>query len=142
LTGVTAIMAGMASGRPTYRLDDEAYGDTGAAGVEPSAGVNFVVNSDGTILVNGDNSGALDNYNWITPTTGSTAHYVRATLISGTFNTGATGTWLALTSNRSWVVRVFIAESRSTTATFEIATDSGGTNIVASGLVTINVELF
>jgi hypothetical protein len=125
-----------------YRLDNDVYSDLGINGVEPSAGVNFTVLSDGTVLVTGDNSGTLANYNWITPTTGSTTYYVRATLDSGTFNSGTTGSWLALTSNRSWVVRVFTLSSRSTTATFEIATDSGGTNVVATGVVTFNVELF
>jgi hypothetical protein len=125
-----------------YRLDNDVYSDLGINGVEPSAGVNFTVRSDGTVLVTGDNSGTLANYNWITPTTGSTTYYVRATLDSGTFNSGTTGSWLALTSNRSWLVRVFTLSSRSTTATFEIATDSGGTNVVATGVVTFNVELF
>ena len=124
-----------------FRLDSDVYSDFGIAGVEPSTGVNFTVRSDGTILVTGDNSGTLANYNWITPTTGSTTYYVRAILMGGSFNSGTMATWLPLTSNRSWVVRVFTIDSRTATADFEIATDSGGTNVVVSGTVTLNAEM-
>lgn len=140
-SGTISIQNFYGTSKVVYRLDSDVYSDFGINGVDPSAGVNFVVRSDGTVLVSGDNSGTLANYNWITPTTGSTTYFVRATLVSGTFNTGTTGSWLALTSNRSWIVRVFTAAGRSTTATFEIATDSGGTNIVASASVTFSVEL-
>lgn len=142
MTGVTAIMAGMSGGSGSlYTLIADGYGDFGILGSDPSAGINFVVGSNGTLTVTGDVSGTLASYDWKTPTTGSTTHYVRATLNSGTFNTGTTGSWLALTSNRSWLVRTTISATRFTSTTFEIATDSGGTNIVASALVTFNVEL-
>jgi hypothetical protein len=132
---------GTSAATAVYRLDSDVYSDFGIAGVEPSTGVNFTVRSDGTILVTGDNSGTLANYNWITPTTGSTTYFVRATLTGGSFNSGTIATWLPLTSNRSWVVRVFTIGTRTATADFEIATDSGGTNVVVSGTVTLNAEM-
>lgn len=125
-----------------YRLDTATYQDFGLLGVDFSAGVTFTVGSNGVVTVTGDNAGTISTYNWITPTTGSTTHYVRATLSSGTFTSGTTGSWLALTSNRLWSVRQTSGGFRTTTATFEIATDAGGTNVVASGVVTFEAELF
>jgi hypothetical protein len=123
-----------------YRLDSDVYLDTALSPTD--ARVVFSVNSNGTVLATGDTTGTLASYNWLTPTTGSTTYYVRATLTSGTFSSGTTGTWLALTSNRSWVT-LFTSNSpgnKMTTATFEIATDSGGTNVVVSA--SISLEAF
>ena len=123
-----------------YRLDSDVYLDTALSPTD--ARVVFSVNSNGTVLATGDTAGTLASYNWITPTTGSTTYYVRATLTSGTFSSGTTGTWLALTSNQSWVT-LFTSNSpgnKMTTATFELATDSGGTNVVVSA--SISLEAF
>lgn len=120
-----------------YRLDSDIYLDTALSPTD--ARVVFSINSNGTVLATGDTAGTLASYNWITPTTGSTTYYVRATLTSGTFTSGTTGTWLALSSNRSWTTG-FTSNSpgsKTTTATFEIATDSGGTNVVVSASVTL-----
>lgn len=141
-SGAISIQNFYGTSKLTYRLDSDTYTDLGINGVDASAGVNFNVRSDGTVVVTGDNLGTLAEYNWITPTTGSTTHFVRATLTSGVFTTGTTDSWLALTSNRSWLVRTFTSFTRTATATFEIATDSGGTNVVASGTVTLIAELF
>jgi hypothetical protein len=141
VTGVTAIMAGIGGGGPVYLIKSDIYFDQGIFGVDPSAGVTFTVGSGGTVTAVGDIAGSLDSYNWIDPTTGSTTHYVRATLTSGTFSSGTAGSWLALTSDRAWYVGVSSQIAKSATATFEIATDAGGTNIVASGTVTLSAEL-
>lgn len=118
-------------GGPVYRLDPDTYVDNALS--PNDASVTYTINSNGTVTTN------LGSYNWITPTTGSTTYYVRATLTSGTFTTGTTGTWLALSSNRSWNTSYTsnTPGSKVTTATFEIATDSGGTNVVVSASVTL-----
>lgn len=120
-----------------YRLDPGTYLD--AAFSPNDAQVDFSVNSNGSVLATAGVSfpTTLTSYNWITPTTGSTTHYVRATLTSGTFTSGTTGTWLALTSNRSWRT-AFTSNSpgsKVTIATFEIATDAAGTNVVVSASI-------
>jgi hypothetical protein len=139
-SGTISIQNFYGTSKVVYRLDSDVYLDTALSPTD--ARVVFSVNSNGTVLATGDTAGTLASYNWLTPTTGSTTYYVRATLTSGTFSSGTTGTWLALTSNRSWVT-LFTSNSpgnKMTTATFEIATDSGGTNVVVSA--SISLEAF
>lgn len=124
-------------GGPVYRLDTDVYIDNAISPTDASTTLN--INSDGTVVATGANTGTLASYNWITPTTGSTTYYVRATLTSGTFTSGTTGTWLALSSNRSWNT-AYTSDTpgnKATTATFEIATDSGGTNVVVSASISL-----
>lgn len=135
------LMAVMGAGGATFLIKSDLYNDMGVFGVDSSAGVTFRVNSDGTVLVDGDVMGTFDTYNWIDPTTGSSAYYVRATTTSGSFTSGTTGTWLALNTNRTWVLRTTTLGFASVTATFQVATDAAGTNVVASGSVTLSSEL-
>lgn len=138
-SGTISIWNFYGTSKVVYRLDSDVYIDNA---LSPSdAQVDFYVNSNGTILATAGTSFpfTLANYNWITPTTGSTTYYVRATLTSGTFTSGTTGTWLALTSNRSWRT-AYTSNSpgnKKTTATFEIATDSAGTNVVVSASISL-----
>ena len=142
MTGVTAIMAGMSAGGSAYTLFSANYLDSEPAGFGSLAELTFeVAGSSGLVNVYSFGAGLTDTYQWITPTTGASTHYVRATLTSGTFTTGTTGSWLALTTDREWTTLVNTSGTKSTTATFEIATDSGGTNVVASASVTLEVEL-
>jgi len=122
-----------------YRLDTALYSDNGILGIE-GAEVIFSVNSNGSVF--GISGGTLvDLYNWLTPTTGSTTYFVRATLDSGSLTGGsaATGVWLPLTSDRFW----FISLPDNAPATqianliVAIATDSGGTNIVVSANISL-----
>jgi hypothetical protein len=125
-----------------YRLDDAFYSDTGLLNFFP-AEVAFYVNSNGTIEAATFGSGIIDSYNWITPTTGSTTYFVRATLTSGSFTTGTTGTWLALTSSHTWTIQLpeNVPDFQSANATFAIATDSGGTNIVVSANISLQATV-
>lgn len=123
----------------TFRLDTNTYTNTT---FDPgTAGVTLAINSNGSLTATGDNVGPLDSYDWITPTAGSTTYFVRATLIGGSFSTGTTGTWLALTSNRTWSVSQSGAGTQTANATFEIASDSGGTNVVASANIILTADV-
>jgi hypothetical protein len=123
-----------------YRLDSGVYSDTAVFGIS-DAGVSLSINSDGTVQINASTSGLLDSYDWITPTTGSTAHFVRATVTSGSFTSGATDTWEALTSNREWSVDQSVPGSKQVSALFQIATDSGGANVVVSANITLEATV-
>lgn len=97
------------------------------------ATTNINVNTDGT-LTGTDNAGTDFSHAWFQPTGGSpgSSYWVRFTQVSGTApDSGTLNTWLALSSNRS------IGYSTTNgvkigTFTIEIASDSGGTNIVAA----------
>jgi len=102
------------------------------------AGVNYTLLFDGSYLITGDVAGTLATGVWLSPTTGSTTRYIRATLTSGTFTSGTVGSWLQLNTNRTWRTQFTSAfGSKTTTATFDLATDSGGTNIVQTVSVTL-----
>ena len=125
-----------------YRLDSSTYIDLGLFGVFP-AQVVFVVKSNGTVEASTFNSGVVDSYNWLTPTTGSTTYFVRATLNSGSLNSGTTGVWQALTLDRGWEVYVneFTSGFQNANLTIAIATDSGGTNIVVSATISLEASV-
>ena len=126
----------------TFRLDPNTYSDFGALSIQ-AAEVAFYVNSDGTVQASTFGSGIVDSYDWITPTTGSTTYFVRATLNSGSLTTGTTGVWLALTSDHVWTVfkNEFTPGSQIANLTIAIASDSGGTNIVASANITLEATV-
>ena len=125
-----------------YRLDTAGYSDIGVLNILP-AQTSFSVKSDGTVEAATFGSGIVDSYNWITPTTGSTTYFVRATLNSGSLNSGSTGVWEALTVDRLWDVykSEFSAGSQTANLTIAIATDSGGTNIVVSATISIDATV-
>lgn len=96
-----------------------------------TAAASCTLNTDGTCT----NTPSTSPTNWYTPTTGSigTGYWVRATATSGSLSSGTTGSWLQLNSARTWVRDNAGTEGTlSATLTLEIATDSGGVNIVAT----------
>lgn len=138
-SGAISISNFYGTSKAVFRLDTNTYTDTT---FDPgTAGVTLAINSNGSLTATGDNSGTLDSYNWITPTTGSSSYFVRATLIGGSFSSGTTGTWLALTSNRTWSVSQSGAGTRTANATFEISSNSSGTNIVASANIILTADV-
>ena len=106
------------------------------------AGITFTMLSNGTYLIDADNGG-FESGNWITPTTGSTTHYVRATLTGGTFSSGsAVGSWLQLNTNRAWrTVFTGAFGTKITSATFEVATDAAGTDVRVTASVTLEASV-
>lgn len=139
-SGTISIRNFYGTSKVVYRLDPDTYIDSALSPTD--AGVTININSNGTVVVTSLNLGTLASYNWITPTTGSTTYYVRASPTLGTFSTGTPNTWLALTSNRSWSVTYTsnTPGNKMTSATFEIASDAAGTNIVVSA--EIGLEAF
>lgn len=140
-SGTISIRNFYGTSKVVYRLDANTYSDFGVQGLL-AAEVAFYVNSNGTVEATSLNSGLLDSYNWITPTTGSTSYYVRATLNSGSLASGTTGVWEALTSNRVWTV--YVPDSgglQIANLTIAISSNSSGTNIVASASISLQAEV-
>jgi hypothetical protein len=125
-----------------FRLDAAGYTDIGVLNLLP-AQTSFSVKSDGTVEAATFGSGIVDSYNWITPTTGSTTYFVRATLNSGSLNSGSTGVWEALTVDRLWDVfrSEFSAGSQVANLTIAISSNSSGTNIVASANISLEATV-
>ena len=98
--------------------------------------VTLTANTDGTLTVVGNgntNDGDITpNPGWYTPTTTSvgSTYEIRVTATTGTFSTGTTGSWLALSSARSWTVNT--NTSKSVTFTIEIRVTSTSTVVGTS----------
>lgn len=83
---------------------DTSYSMYGTDGGFGSASASFALESDGDIIAS-EGFGNVDVGDWISPKASAPGSYeVRATIVSGSLSSGTTGSWLALTSTRTWVV--------------------------------------
>jgi hypothetical protein len=104
------------------------------------------VNTDGSITwtkTAGAAWGPTPNqYPWFDPVGGTpgNSYWVRATPTSGTWSSGTTGSWLALSSARTWTVSCSSGASKDIVCTFEIASDAAGATIVGSASFHANVD--
>lgn len=102
----------------------------------------YTLESDGDVISATTPGGSVDEGDWIDPKASAPSDYeVKATLNSGTLNGGssATGSWLALTSNRSWgVTQIVVGVADTGDLTIEIRRGSGA--VLASANVTLDAE--
>lgn len=114
-----------------------------SAGAGASVDVN--INTDGTITETGTfvdaSTGFPTRYYFPTTVGIGSSFWVRATLQSGSaWGTGNMGAWTQITSNQNWHMNVSHSGDKANTTLFEFATDSGGLNIVASGIITAECD--
>lgn len=92
------------------------------------------INVNGTITISTSTgaTGGPRQSDWYVPSGGTpgNSYWMRATIVSGSLTTGTTGSWLALSSNRLFGVTAPSNGVKSCTLYFQLATDSGGTNII------------
>ncbi|MEO8804632.1 MAG: hypothetical protein ABI433_01005 [Burkholderiaceae bacterium] len=111
-----------------------------------SCSVTLTVRRDGTWqLTNVSGTPTLSpsgSQTWLTPNNAGSgdARWVRVTNAGPDAPTGTLATWLALTADRAWVLTAPPATTVNCTLTVAIATDSGGSNIVSSGSVTLHAD--
>jgi hypothetical protein len=100
----------------------------------------YTLESDGDVMSATTDGGSVDEGDWIDPKASAPSNYeVQATLNAGTLTTGTTGSWLALSSNRSWTLgRVTVGAADQVELTIEIRKGSGAT--LASATVTLDAE--
>ena len=102
----------------------------------------YTLESDGDVISATTSGGSVDEGDWIDPKANAPSDYeVQATLNAGTLTPGssATGSWLALTSNRSWSLQqITIGQATQVDLTIEIRKGSGAT--LASATVTLDAE--
>lgn len=128
-------MAAMASAGETVSFVIDAVG---ATSVFPAAATGSVaLQSNGTMSYVG--LGSSGSANWVQPSPPAGAYWVRLTINSGTPNTGGTaGTWLALTSGRTWSWQT--TGTAIANCTIAVAADAAGTVILASSTFDVDVE--
>ena len=114
-----------------------------AASYEPSSAVldpdnasaSFQLQSDGDII-----SGAGDAGDWLLPKGAAPSDYeAKITMTSGTLTSGTTGSWLALSSTRTWTLNRNIVGTSTAQGTLEIRKGSGFT--LASATITWTAEV-
>lgn len=100
----------------------------------------YTLESDGDVVTATTPLGSSDIGDWIDPKANAPSDYeVQATLNAGTLTSGTTGSWLALTSNRSWTLtQVTVGVAIQVDLTIEIRKGSGAT--LASATVTLDAE--
>jgi hypothetical protein len=111
---------------PVFYISDNAINPDDAV-----AGVTFSPNG----ILAGLGTGTSVGNNWFSPTTSAAGdnYWIRLTVNSGTSpSSGTTGTWLQLNTNRSWDWVVSVNITITADVTIQIASDSGGTNIVST----------
>ncbi len=133
-----AILLAAANGLSQVELgSNQSVSDT-----DPTAATaGFSVNRDGTVTFTGDSVPA--GFDWATPkfsTVGDQFH-ARVNISGDAPDTGpGTGTWVALTSDRSWLWQVTLSGSKSCTATLLISND-GGTTTLDSVVYTVTATI-
>lgn len=109
-------------------------------GVAPyNAGISLVLNSDGTVdYLRNIQADSFEAQDWISPASEAPGPYsVRATVLSGSLSSGTTGSWLALTSNRSWSRTRTSVGTSSCQLQLEIS-PNGGTTVIKTVTFTLN----
>ena len=125
-----------AIGGDQIALSNVSVSSTGAG----SQTATYTLESDGDVMSDSSIFGPVDEGDWITPKANAPSDYeVQATLNSGTLTSGTTGSWLALTSNRSWTLtQATVGAADTVDLTIEIRKGSGAT--LASATVTLDAE--
>ena len=121
---------------PTYTVTDITVSPTNAS-------AQFQLQSDGDvarITVTTGGGGTVDVGDWITPISAAGANYeVRATVNSGSLTSGTTGSWLALSSTRTWTLTQTTVASSACELLIEIRNTST-TIVMDSSTVTLQAE--
>jgi hypothetical protein len=119
---------------------EAAYGVFNTTGTPDASIVSISFESDGDIITNGFS--IVDAGDWISPKSAAPGSYeIRATLNSGDTPVGTLGSWLALTSTRTWSLTKpgNIAGFRECELTVEIRL---GATVLDSTIVTLSAEVF
>lgn len=137
---IGAVAGTMAGARvslsPTYTVSDLTISPTNAS-------ASFSLENDGDvarITVTTGGGGTVDVGDWITPRSAAGAAYeARATVNSGSLSSGTTGSWLALSSTRTWTLNQTSVGTTTCELTVEIRRASTG-EVLDSTIVTLEAE--
>lgn len=95
-----------------------------------NAGVTNTINQGGT----------TSQGNWVTPAGAAGANYeVRASIVSGSLTSGTTGSWLALSSTRTWALTQSSIGSSTCVLTIEIR-NATSLAVLDSATITLTAE--
>lgn len=131
-----AAFAALSSGSATVSLSGVGVSSVGSG----TQTATYTLESDGDVVSSTTTLGSIDIGDWISPKSAAPSDYeVRATLNSGTLTSGTTGSWLALTSNRSWTLtRIAFGPADQVDLNIEIRKGAGA--VLATATVTLDAE--
>jgi hypothetical protein len=138
---MTGAIAALAGANPRFiNFDDASVSRVSASGL---ASATYQIRSTGFVWSTDPSSGTLvQGAQWVVPTTEVSAYEVFATVTSGALSNGTTGSWVALSSNRSWDCVIFSNDpaTRSATLAFQIRR-IGTTDVLDTWTVSIFAEV-
>jgi len=98
MSGVGMMLLGSGSPGAVITIATQYIDDTNT----PSANAAYYLYSTGVAYSVTSSGPAVNLGNWVTPTSAAANYEVYATLVSGTLSSGTTGSWLPLSTTRSW----------------------------------------
>jgi hypothetical protein len=99
----------------------------------------YRLESDGDVISITTDFGSVDRGDWITPKSAAPSDYqVLATVTSGSLSSGTAGTWLALSTTRSWTRTQEFTGSSDCTLTIQIRKGTG--SVLTSATITLSAE--
>lgn len=104
-----------------------------------SATAIYTLGTDGVA----ENNGVAITGQWLSPADATEAdlYECQATLVSGTLSAGTTGTWQALTADRSWSVTRFIAGIKECVIDVQIRKISDPAIILGTARITLEAQV-
>jgi len=104
-------------GGPRITLAD---GTTTSSGL-PNQTATYTLEADGDIITATTAGGSVDAGDWIIPKGAAGGNFeVQATIVSGSVSSGTTGSWLALSSDRTWTRSQVTSGTSTVVLTIEI----------------------
>jgi hypothetical protein len=102
---------------------------------------SFTLESDGDIISATTPGGSVDEGDWLNPKASAPSLYeVRATVTSGSLSSGTAGSWLALTSNRTWTRLDSSAGDGANVCVLTIEIRYNGGAVLDTSTVTLTAE--
>ena len=132
MAGALAMLMGLAA-RVTLATT---YNPSDSVTTPATATAGFRLTSAGDIETAGGTY--ADGGDWLLPKSGMALYEVKATLNSGALTTGTTGSWLALSSTRTWTVSTALGAAQAV-LTIEIRR-IGSSLVLATITVTLDAE--
>lgn len=103
-----------------------------------TATAQYQIKSDGTLWFTSGNNTLVQSSDWL-DFGASSSYEVRATLTSGTLDSGTTGSWLSLSTTQTWSISQGIVGVNTAAITIEIRNATTGV-VVDTAYITLYAE--
>ena len=126
------------AGSPLVRITNQSIEHDTAAPTVATAGYRLTSTGKAQKTGNGTSGAYADIADWVIPTSVAANYECRATVVSGSLSSGTTGSWLALTADRTWTVTASFATNVGV-IDVEIR-DASSTVVMATARITLTAQ--